>query len=57
MHVLPLAGGLFDQPASWIIRMEAVLRADAEQSGGAAQTNKAEAERRLREKVDGIQSQ
>lgn len=57
MHVLPLAGGLFDQPASWIVRMEAVIRADSEQSSGAAQNNKAEAQRRLEEKVSGIQGQ
>jgi hypothetical protein len=34
--------------------MEAVLRADAEQSGGAAQANKAEAERRLEERMRGV---
>lgn len=37
--------------------MEAVLRADAEQSGGAVQENKAEAQRRLEEKIRGVQGQ
>lgn len=30
--MLPLSGGLFDQPAGYLTRMEAVMRATLEQS-------------------------
>lgn len=42
LHVLPLAGGLFDQPAGYITRMEAVLRATAEHETVADEKRKAE---------------
>lgn len=42
LHVLPLAGGLFDQPAGYVTRMEAVLRATAEQEKVPARKKEAE---------------
>jgi len=49
LHVLPLAGGLFDQPAGYITRIEAVLRATAEQE--AVKTRKSKAEQRVAQRV------
>jgi hypothetical protein len=52
-HVLPLAGGLFDQPAGYITRMEAVLRATIEQSevDSKREAAKARAEARAKEQA------
>lgn len=46
-HVLPLAGGLFDQPASYITRMEYVLIATSEQAK--AESSAQEAKDRVKE--------
>lgn len=51
-HVLPLAGGLFDQPAGYVTRMESVLRATAEQE--AVPSNKQAAEERLKKRMESI---
>lgn len=51
LHVLPLAGGLFDQPAGYVLRMEAVLRATAEQTTIPSE-NKAKAEERLAARLE-----
>ncbi len=49
-HALPLAGGLFDQPAGYMLRMEAVLRATAEQDQ--VSDNRDRAKEELREKLE-----
>lgn len=56
-NALPLAGGLFDQPAGYITRMEAVMRATVEQSQVASNKQAAQerAEQRVRE-LDGVRS-
>ena len=52
---MPLAGGLFDQPADWLVKMEQILRADAEQAK--VPDSKQEAEKRLAERMRGVQGQ
>ena len=49
--MLPLAGGLFDQPAGYITRIETVLRASAEQET-IPRDNKAAAEERLTKRME-----
>jgi len=50
-HTLPYEGGLFDQPAGVMFKMEAVLRAD---TTDVRAENKAKALERVEEKARGI---
>jgi hypothetical protein len=47
-HVLPYEGGLFDQPAGVMFKIEAVLRAD---TSSERDKNKAEAEDKVEARV------
>jgi hypothetical protein len=48
---MPRQGGLFDQPAPYIARMKSVLQATAKVQE--TEDNKSEAERRLKERMQG----
>lgn len=51
LHVLPRSGGLFDQDAGDVFRMEAVLLAKAQPE--TTSNNRANAEARLKKRLDG----